>query len=138
MNIRRFHSHRFWQKVWYESYPEPAYVWQSTSANDDFEEKFSLTPITFGTIKAALFAMLFADTDSCVRCAIYTAYFMSPRMRRVVKPSIEVDGSFTYGDYRLLSWFMVCTYCRNPPHRGVLVNGSAAVKCIVGGVGLVL
>ena len=49
-----------WQKVWYESYPEPQYVWQSTSANDDFEEKFSLVPITFGTIKAALFAMMFA------------------------------------------------------------------------------
>ena len=78
-----------WQKVWYESYPEPAYVWQSTSANDDFEEKFSLIPITFGTIKAALFAMLFA-TPIAVLGAIYTAYFMSPRMRRVVKPSIEL------------------------------------------------
>ena len=70
-----------WQKVWYESYPEPAYVWQSTSANDDFEEKFSLIPITFGTIKAALFAMLFA-TPIAVLGAIYTAYFMSPRMRQ--------------------------------------------------------
>ena len=78
-----------WQKVWYESYPEPAYVWQSTSANDDFEEKFSLIPITFGTIKAAMFAMLFA-TPIAVLGAIYTAYFMSPRMRRVVKPSIEL------------------------------------------------
>lgn len=78
-----------WQKVWYESYPEPAYVWQSTSANDDFEEKFSLIPITFGTIKAALFAMLFA-TPIAVLGAIYTAYFMSPRMRRVVKPTIEL------------------------------------------------
>ncbi|CAH7430986.1 Phosphate transport system permease protein PstC (TC 3.A.1.7.1) [Vibrio chagasii] len=78
-----------WQKVWYESYPEPQYVWQSTSANDDFEEKFSLVPITFGTIKAALFAMMFA-VPVAVLGAIYTAYFMSPRMRRVVKPSIEL------------------------------------------------
>ena len=78
-----------WQKVWYESYPEPQYVWQSTSANDDFEEKFSLVPITFGTIKAALFAMMFA-VPLAVLGAIYTAYFMSPRMRRVVKPSIEL------------------------------------------------
>ncbi|MCG9555722.1 ABC transporter permease subunit [Vibrio sp. Isolate31] len=78
-----------WQKVWYESYPEPQYVWQSTSANDDFEEKFSLVPITFGTIKAALFAMMFA-APIAVLGAIYTAYFMSPRMRRVVKPSIEL------------------------------------------------
>jgi len=78
-----------WQKVWYESYPEPQYVWQSTSANDDFEGKFSLVPITFGTLKAAMFAMLFA-VPVAVLGAIYTAYFMSPKMRRVVKPSIEL------------------------------------------------
>ncbi|NVN84354.1 MULTISPECIES: ABC transporter permease subunit [unclassified Vibrio] len=78
-----------WKKVWYESYPEPQYVWQSTSANDDFEGKFSLVPLTFGTLKAALFAMLFA-VPIAVLGAIYTAYFMTPKMRRVVKPSIEL------------------------------------------------
>ncbi|MGY3570567.1 ABC transporter permease subunit [Vibrio paucivorans] len=78
-----------WQKVWYESYPEPAYVWQTTSASDEFEAKFSLVPIAFGTLKAAAFAMLFA-IPIAVLGAIYTAYFMSPRMRRVVKPSIEL------------------------------------------------
>ncbi|WGY48701.1 ABC transporter permease subunit [Vibrio sp. ABG19] len=78
-----------WQKVWYESYPEPQYVWQSTSASDDFEAKFSLVPIAFGTFKAALYAMLFA-VPIAVLGAIYTAYFMAPKMRRVVKPSIEL------------------------------------------------
>ncbi|GAB2667186.1 ABC transporter permease subunit [Vibrio panuliri] len=78
-----------WQKVWYESYPEPAYVWQTTSASDEFEAKFSLVPIAFGTLKAAAFAMLFA-IPIAVLGAIYTAYFMTPRMRRFVKPSIEL------------------------------------------------
>ncbi|MGF1908846.1 ABC transporter permease subunit [Vibrio kasasachensis] len=78
-----------WQKVWYESYPEPAYVWQTTSASDEFEAKFSLVPIAFGTLKAAAFAMLFA-VPIAVFGAIYTAYFMTPRMRRLVKPSIEL------------------------------------------------
>lgn len=78
-----------WQKVWYESYPEPEYVWQTTSANDEFEAKFSLVPIAFGTLKAAAFAMLFA-VPIAVFGAIYTAYFMTPKMRRVVKPSIEL------------------------------------------------
>ncbi len=78
-----------WQEVWYEGYPEPEFVWQSTSASDDFEAKFSLVPIAFGTIKAAMFAMLFS-VPLAVLGAIYTAYFMSPRMRRVVKPSIEL------------------------------------------------
>ncbi len=78
-----------WGKVWYESYPEPAYIWQSSSASNDFEPKISLTPLTFGTIKAAFYAMLFAIPLG-IMGAIYTAYFMAPRMRQLVKPSIEI------------------------------------------------
>ncbi|MBC3764821.1 ABC transporter permease subunit [Neptunicella marina] len=78
-----------WQKVWYEGYPEPDYVWQSTSADDEFESKFSLVPISFGTIKAAFYAMLFA-VPIALAAAIYTAYFMSPGMRQTVKPTIEI------------------------------------------------
>lgn len=78
-----------WQKVWYEGYPEPAYVWQSTSGSDDFEAKLSLMPLAFGTLKAALYAMLFA-TPLALAGAIYTAYFMSSKVRAVVKPTIEI------------------------------------------------
>ncbi|KAF7788717.1 phosphate transport system permease protein [Pseudoalteromonas rubra] len=78
-----------WQEVWYEGYPEPAYTWQSTSASDDFESKFSLVPISFGTIKAAFYAMLFA-VPIALSAAIYTAYFMSSELRRVVKPTVEI------------------------------------------------
>ncbi|PKI17011.1 phosphate ABC transporter permease [Colwellia sp. 12G3] len=78
-----------WQEVWYEGYPEPDYVWQSTSGSDDFEGKFSLVPISFGTIKAALYAMLFA-VPIALTAAIYTAYFMTPGLRKKVKPTIEM------------------------------------------------
>jgi phosphate transport system permease protein len=78
-----------WGKVWYESYPEPEYIWQSSSASNDFEPKFSLVPISFGTIKAAFYAMLIAVPLS-IMGAIFTAYFMAPRMRGLVKPSIEI------------------------------------------------
>jgi len=78
-----------WQEVWYEGYPEPDYIWQSTSGSDDFEGKFSLVPISFGTIKAALYAMLFA-VPIALTAAIYTAYFMTPGMRKKVKPTIEM------------------------------------------------
>lgn len=78
-----------WNEVWYEGYPEPAYTWQSTSASDDFESKFSLVPISFGTIKAAMYAMLFA-VPIAISAAIYTAYFMSSELRRVVKPTVEI------------------------------------------------
>jgi len=78
-----------WGKVWYESYEEPDYVWQSSSSNNDFEPKYSLMPISFGTLKAAFYAMLIAMPLALLG-AIYTAYFMSSGMRRVVKPSIEI------------------------------------------------
>jgi len=81
--------HALWQEVWYEGYPEPEFIWQSTSGSDDFEGKFSLVPISFGTIKAALYAMLFA-VPIALTAAIYTAYFMTPAMRKKVKPTIEI------------------------------------------------
>ena len=78
-----------WQEVWYEGYPDPQYTWQSTSGSDDFEPKFSLVPISFGTIKAAAYAMLFAVPIG-LAAAVYTAYFMSPGVRKVVKPTVEI------------------------------------------------
>lgn len=76
-------------KVWYEGYPEPDYIWQSTAANDDFESKFSLMPLAFGTLKAAFYALIFA-CPIAIGSAIYTAYFMSANVRRYVKPTIEI------------------------------------------------
>jgi len=78
-----------WDQVWYESYPEPSYTWQSSSASNDFEPKFSLMPLAFGTLKAAFYAMLFA-MPLAIMGAIYTAYFMAPKMRTYVKPTIEI------------------------------------------------
>lgn len=78
-----------WSKVWYESYDQPEYIWQSSSASNDFEPKFSLTPLAFGTLKAAFYAMLIA-TPLAILGAIYTAYFMAAGMRKIVKPTIEI------------------------------------------------
>lgn len=78
-----------WGKVWYESYDKPDYVWQSTSANTDFEPKMSLSPLAFGTLKAAFYAMLLA-APLAICAAVYTAYFMAPAMRKKVKPVIEL------------------------------------------------
>ncbi len=78
-----------WGKVWYENYPAPDYVWQSTSATGDFEPKLSLAPLAFGTLKAAFYAMLLA-APLAICAAFYTAYFMAPSLRRKVKPVIEL------------------------------------------------
>lgn len=78
-----------WEKVWYEGYPEPDFIWQSSAASNDFEPKYSLTPLTFGTFKAALYAMVLA-APLAVCGAIYTGYFMAPRLRRKIKPTVEL------------------------------------------------
>ena len=78
-----------WSKVWYEQYGEPDYVWQSSSASSDFEPKYSLMPLAFGTLKAAFYAMIVA-APLAICGAIFTAYFMSPTLRRKIKPLIEL------------------------------------------------
>ena len=78
-----------WEEVWYESYEQPSYTWQSSSGTDEFEPKFSLMPLAFGTLKAAFYAMLFALPIG-ICAAIYTAYFMAPAMRQTVKPIVEI------------------------------------------------
>jgi len=78
-----------WGKVWYESRDKPEYIWQSSSASSDFEPKFSLTPLAYGTFKAAFYAMMFA-IPLAILGAMFTAYFMAPKMRQVVKPTIEI------------------------------------------------
>ncbi len=81
--------HSLWEQVWYEGYQEPILAWQSSAADDDFEPKFSLTPLAFGTLKGAFYALLFA-LPMAILGAIYTAYFMAPSMRAWVKPGIEI------------------------------------------------
>lgn len=82
----------FWQKIWYEGYPEKAYIWQSTGGSDEFEPKLSLVPLIFGSIKGTLYAMLFALPISLL-AAVYTSRFLKPELKRIVKPVMEIMAS---------------------------------------------
>ena len=77
------------KKVWYEGYPQPEFVWQSTGGTDEFESKISMIPLAFGTVKGTFYAMLFA-LPLAILAAIYTAEFASPKVRNLVKPTVEV------------------------------------------------
>jgi phosphate transport system permease protein len=77
------------EKVWYEGYSKPEYVWQSTGGTDDFEPKFSLTPLAYGTLKGAIYALLFAIPLS-IFGAICVSQFMHPALRNTIKPVIEI------------------------------------------------
>lgn len=75
--------------VWYEGYPEPAYVWQSSSGTDDFEPKLSLVPLIFGTLKATFYSALFG-IPLALLAAVGTSEFMPRRWRSPVKTTIEL------------------------------------------------
>ena len=76
-------------KAWYEGYPDPQYVWQSTGSTDEFEPKFSLIPLVFGTIKGTLYALLFA-VPIAILAALYTSQFAHPTIRQKIKPTVEI------------------------------------------------
>jgi phosphate transport system permease protein len=78
--------------VWYEDYPEPKYEWQSAGGTDDVEPKLSLVPLMKGTIKGAIYALIFAIPLG-VLAAIYTSEFMHRNMRSILKPTMEVMAS---------------------------------------------
>jgi len=81
--------HALFGKVLYEGYDEPAYVWQSSSGSDEFEPKFSLIPLLFGTLKGTFYALLLA-VPIAICAAVFTSQFMHPSMRATIKPVIEM------------------------------------------------
>jgi phosphate transport system permease protein len=76
-------------RVWYEGYAKPEYVWQSSSGSDDFEPKFSLTPLLIGTLKGTVYSLLIA-IPLAVFGAMYLSQFMHPRLKTVIKPAVEI------------------------------------------------
>lgn len=79
-------------RVWYEGYEAPSWTWQSSAGTDQFEPKLSLVPLIFGTMKATLYALLFA-VPVALLAAIYTSEFLHRRVRSVVKPAMEMMAS---------------------------------------------
>lgn len=82
----------FAEKVWYEGYPEPDFVWQSTGGTDDFEPKLSLVPLLLGTLKGTFYAMLFA-LPLALLAALYTSQFAHLSFKRFIKPTMEIMAS---------------------------------------------
>jgi phosphate transport system permease protein len=84
-----FNLKAMFARIWYEGFQNPAFVWQSSAGTDDVEPKLSLMPLIFGTFKGTFYALLFAVPLS-VLAAIYTSTLMEPRLRLIVKPTVEI------------------------------------------------
>jgi len=78
--------------VWYEGAEAPEQVWQSSSGTDDFEPKYGLYPLIFGTLKATVYSMLFG-VPAALLAAIYTSEMLPRGARSRVKPAIEMMAS---------------------------------------------
>jgi phosphate transport system permease protein len=78
--------------VWYEGAQEPEHVWQSSASTDDFESKFGLMPLIFGTIKATVYSLIFG-VPIALLAAVFTSEFLSPRVRVRIKPVVELMAS---------------------------------------------
>lgn len=77
-----------WGELWYDGYPEPDYVWQTSSASDQWQAKYSLVPLIMGSVKAAFLAIVVA-IPLAIGSAIYSAYYAGPKLRRYIKPYVE-------------------------------------------------
>lgn len=78
--------------VRYEGEESSGHVWQSSSGTDDFEPKYGLVPLIFGTLKATFYSMLFG-APLALLAAIYTSEFLHPRSRARIKPAVELMAS---------------------------------------------
>ena len=78
--------------VWYEGYGRPAHAWQSSSGTDDFEPKFGMWPLVFGTLKATFYSMIFA-VPLALLAAVFTSEFLPRTMRPGVKTLVEAMAS---------------------------------------------
>lgn len=82
----------FFGKIWYEGQDRPQYIWQSTGGSDSFEPKLSLVPLIVGSLKGTFYALIFV-VPIALLAALYTSQFLHPKLRSIIKPTIEIMAS---------------------------------------------
>ena len=113
----------YFGKIWYEGATGPAYVWQSSAGSDEFEAKYSLVPLFYGTVKGTFYALLFA-LPIALTAAVYVSQFLRPEFRQVVKPGMEIMASLPSV---VLGFLAGLWLARNPGLAiGVVSAGGAA------------
>jgi phosphate transport system permease protein len=75
-------------RVWYEGRPRPEHDWHPRQDPGGREPVFGLTPLVFGTLKGACFALLLAIPLG-VLGAVYASQFVHPDLQRFIRPTVE-------------------------------------------------
>ncbi|PMR71186.1 ABC transporter permease subunit [Halomonas heilongjiangensis] len=82
-----------WQALWlpqsYEGYDAPQHRWQPTVTSAEERPQYGMTPLVWGTLKAAAWALVIA-VPLALGAAIHSALFMSRRLRSRIKPTLEL------------------------------------------------
>ena len=79
----------FFAPIQYESSDRKNYTWQSSAANQDYEPKFSMMPLIWGSLKGTFFALIFA-LPLALSSAFYTSQFLNKKIKNIIKPTIEI------------------------------------------------
>ena len=86
-----------WRSLWlaqhYGGYDGAVHSWHPEGAAIGVLPKYSLSPLLWGTFKAAVYGMLLA-VPLALGAAIYAGYFLPPRRRNQVKPAVEMLEAF--------------------------------------------
>lgn len=116
-------------KLPYEGYDEPSFVYQSTGSASS-EPKYSLVPLIWGTMKATVVAMLFA-VPLAVLAAIYSGEFLSGRVRRFVKPTIELMASLPSVVLGFMAAMVVAPFVRDQLPRVLVLAATGPIAVVI-------
>ncbi|GEK47204.1 phosphate ABC transporter permease [Bisbaumannia pacifica] len=87
------HAEIDWRTLWlpqpYEGHAAPQQRWQSAGEGSLDEPKYGLTPLAWGTLKAAAYALLFA-VPLALGAAVFSACYLPRRLRHRLKPTLEL------------------------------------------------
>jgi phosphate transport system permease protein len=121
----------FFGPVWYEGYPRPDHVWQSSSGTDDFEPKLGFVPLVFGTLKATLYSMLFA-VPLALLAAVATSEFLDRGLRVPVKSTIELMASLPSVVLGYLAGILIAPFAQSILPATLLVLLAVPLSLLLG------
>lgn len=111
-------------------YDQPEYIWQPIGSI----HKYNIVPLVIGSLKTTLVGLLFAVPLS-VGAAIYVSQLARPRVREIVKPTIELLSgipSVVIGFFALL---VMASFLQNllgyPTRLNALVAGIALAFSVI-------
>ena len=114
-----FQPHR-----WF-GYDKPEFIWQPASEIP----KYNFIPLIIGSLKATLVALLFA-VPLGVASAIYVSQLAPPKLREIIKPSIELLSGIPSVVLGFFALIVLATILQGVFHY------SSRLNALVGGVAL--